>query len=557
MPERGIRPFDYSIIRLFECSNARLIDYCPYMRAGLILAIAGALTSRAGAQTCDSVRSRTSLAELSGQRVRSVRVETHAPEPLPGIAGVFDHLHIRTRESTIQRQLLIAPGDTVDTLRVGESLRRLRQLRYIGDEVIVGTRCGPGPTDLLVVTQDLWSVKPTLAVGSTSQSVGFTERNVFGTGREASVGVKSDLTGLGVSAGLHDPWFLGRPLALDLASTGDGERGVWSAEVQNHERSILDPWGVRANVAGAAFDAETVHDTVVDGLAVESLRRMRGGAFITRRIAVSRRGVLDVEIGGEYDRYGWETPLDGPAIARREFAGGDIGVLRRSVAYDTVTWLLPWDALADVPLSFEGEAVVSGGRDFATGAPAAKLDAWAGKMWMFGRGGLLVSDLWGSGYRESGAWSAATLRGALTYYRAATRGVWTVRAGAERLFNPDPDLLAVLTTDATARAYDLHAPVPAVTVAGAVARDVHLRRLTRSWTLDAGAFVAGSRRDDARIAAVGLGLRLAPSRLGRATARVDFVVPFAHSGDVRARPFVALGISPWLEQDRSRDGRRQ
>jgi hypothetical protein len=527
-------------------------------RAALVLAVAHAVAgaTRAQAQACDSVWSRTSLAELSGRRVHSVRVETRAPDPMPGLAAVLDHLHIRTRESTIQRLLLVAPGDTVDTLRVAESLRRLRQLHYLGDEVIVGTRCGDDPTDLLVITQDLWSVKPTLSVGSTSQTFGFTERNVFGTGREASLGVKSDQTGIGVSTRVHDPWFLGRPLALDLASAGDGQRGAWSGAIQNHERSILDLWGVRADVAGEAITAETAHATMVDGMSVKTLRRLWGGALVTRRVAVSSRGVLDVEVGGEYDRLGWETPLDGPTIPRREFVGVNIGVRRRSVAYDTVTWLLPWNALVDVPMSFEAEAMVSGGRDFATDAPAAHVNVWAGKMWMLGRSALFVGDLWGSGYRERGAWSAATLRGALTFYHAAPRGVWTVRVGAEHLFTPDPDLLAVLTTDATARAYDLHAPVPAVTVAGSIGRDVHVRRLTRSWTLDAGAFAAGSGRDNARVGVVGAGLRLTPSRLGRATARVDFVVPVAHAGELRhTRPFIALGITPWLEQGRGRDGR--
>src|SRR5256885_11756985 len=103
---------------------------------GLSLAIAFTGTPRAGAQGCDSVLSRTALAALSGSRVGSVRVETRAPDALPAIVSALDHLHIRTRESTVQRLLLFAPGDTVDTLLVAESMRRLRQLRYLGDEQV-------------------------------------------------------------------------------------------------------------------------------------------------------------------------------------------------------------------------------------------------------------------------------------------------------------------------------------------------------------------------------------------------------------------------------------
>src|SRR5687768_14522402 len=90
----------------------------------------GALAVSASAalgQECAEVASQTSLAALTGRRIAAVRVVTADPEPLPGPAGVLSGLHVRTRESTVRRDLLLVPGDTVDTLKVAESLRRLRQ----------------------------------------------------------------------------------------------------------------------------------------------------------------------------------------------------------------------------------------------------------------------------------------------------------------------------------------------------------------------------------------------------------------------------------------------
>lgn len=516
-----------------------------------------AAPSRVHAQACDSVWSRTTLAAMSGLRIRSVRVETHAPDPLPSIAGILDHLHVRTRESTVQRILLVEPGDSVDTLRMAESLRRLRQLRYLGDAALLAIRCNGGPVDLTVVTRDLWSAKPSVQLRSTSQAFAFTDRNVLGTGREVTLGFRSDLTGVGVTTGLTDPWFLGHDMSLGLATSGDGERGQWSVQAQKHEHSMLDPWNLEAFAAGAALSPSAVGATAVDGATIDAFRRTRAAVLGTRRVGVSSAGVVDLVGGAEYDRTAWETPRDGPAIVRRDFVGGDAGFLRRSVGYDTVTWLLSDHAIVDIPLSTEGDVLVGVGRDRVPRALATHVDAWAGRMWMLGRRALLVADVWGSGYRGGDAWSAATARAALTVYGAARGGVWSARVDAERWFAPDPDVLSLTTQDPVSPAYLHRTPLPVRLLAGSVERDVHLWRLTRSWTLDAGAFAAGSSRGRDGAAVVGGGFRLAPARLGRVTARLDVGVPVLRSGEVRSRPFVAIGITPWLDQDRARDGRRE
>jgi len=54
---------------------------------------------------------------------------------------------------------------------------------------------------------------------------------------------------------------------------------------------------------------------------------------------------------------------------------------------------------------------------------------------------------------------------------------------------------------------------------------------------------------------LGFGLRLSPRKPGRATARLDFGYPLVRLGDVPRRPFIAIGVSPWLDQGRWRDGR--
>jgi hypothetical protein len=261
---------------------------------------------------------------------------------------------------------------------------------------------------------------------------------------------------------------------------------------------------------------------------------------------------------------------------RRELAALDVGVRQRSVAFDTLTWLLPADALVDVPLALEYDALVGLGRETAAGTPVAHVDLWGGRIWRPDPRSLLVTDLWASGYRTPGDWSAGVLRGSAAYYRAAPRGLWLTRLAVERLFDPDPDFRAMVTADPTAAALPSRASLAQAVVGLSVEREVRLHAITRSWTLDGAAFMAASTRWDPAIAPgvdvaafsrdalgelerldvgmVGLGLRLAPTRLGRATARLDVGYPVIRSAGLRTGPVVALSITPWLEQGRHRDG---
>src|SRR5689334_15300003 len=99
------------------------------------------------------------MSAFAGSRIGSIRIVTQSPPGFPGLASALDNLHVRTREATVRRQLLFTAGDRLDTLAVGESVRRLRHLRYLRDVELRGVRCANGPVDLVVSTRDDWSVK--------------------------------------------------------------------------------------------------------------------------------------------------------------------------------------------------------------------------------------------------------------------------------------------------------------------------------------------------------------------------------------------------------------
>ncbi len=90
------------------------------------------LTATAQAQDshCTSLQSEVTLGPLSGQRIDSVFIETAKPN-LGKWGRMIARLHVTTRQGVIRRELLFAPGDTVDTLQIAESLRRLRALPFL------------------------------------------------------------------------------------------------------------------------------------------------------------------------------------------------------------------------------------------------------------------------------------------------------------------------------------------------------------------------------------------------------------------------------------------
>lgn len=189
----------------------------------LLAAVILSGAARVQGSGCDTVVSRTTLSALSGRRFGSVRVVTLPPVPLPGPAGHLSRLHVRTREKTVRRQPLLAAGDSVDTLRVAESLRRLRCHRYLTDVVIEGTSSdATSPVELTVTTRDGWSTNPSLRVRSNSSTaVGVTERNLFGTGWEATLSIGSEAGRVGIGAALAsvDPTLESLPERGRLAET--------------------------------------------------------------------------------------------------------------------------------------------------------------------------------------------------------------------------------------------------------------------------------------------------------------------------------------------------
>lgn len=500
---------------------------------------------------------------LSGRIVTAVHIVTQAPAALPGPMAVVHDVHVRTRLPTIRQELLFQAGDTVDTLRVAESLRRLRHVPFLAEVALVTTACGDGGAVTLgILTRDLWSTRPVATLhGGGSAVLGLAEGNFLGRGDRAKLYLRWDGSfGLGGSYATSS--LLHQRLSATVGHSASRDRADWLGVIGTRERSVFD-----VNHAALTAGRSYLQSPVTVG---DTMHRSAASLLVTRRVAASPHGATGAIVGAEFSRAtllaGATAPIVGPAAVRRSFVGVDLGATRRSAAYATNTWYLPQAATMDVPLGFEGEAVVGVGRDLAYGRSALHVDAWGGRAWLPAHHTLMViTDLWGSGFLVRGAsWSAARIRAAARADRAGWRGRWSVGVAAEQLSDPDPDMRALAMTDPTLWTLPARDRLAETAVTASLERMVHLSREYQAYVVDGAVFTAGSMRWDRAApgsgalsrAVLGIGLRLVSTRLGQPTVRVDLGVPSFPAAGVRRRVYLAVSLTPSYEVWRRRDGRR-
>ena len=519
---------------------------------------------------------------------------------VPLLARLNTRAHVRTQQKTLRRFVLLAPQDTVDSVRVAESLRRLRRLSYLDDVLLVANDCGPAaPVRVTLLARDAMSFRPDLrfntghaanpATGAAtaspaSYSAGFQERNLLGTGRELSAAAigTSGRNGYAVAGG--DPTVFGSLYAARGRLARNPIENATAFALRPPDRELSETWRGELGVS----------DTRRSGPATRgaSFARRTGQGLVGRRLTPDDgRGFgVFLMLGAEAERTRLaaapDALLGGPATVRRDFAGADVGVARYAEQYDALTWLLPDARVVDVPRGFEGELVTGLGRDAAIGRRTAHVDLWAGRMWLPRADRLLVADVWNTGYvRQGYSRAGASTRAALTGVAQRTGGYVYARLAAERLAAPDPDQQALLGFDPTVRILATRTRLAQTAVAGLLERDWRVTSRGGRMAADLAGCGAFSYRASARVpsvapagppagaldnsvsgapspdvdqlsTAVGVGARLVPNALGRSAIRVDYVVPVSHGPGGRRKPYLAASVAPWIVFDRFRDGRR-
>lgn len=518
---------------------------------------------------CDTIVSRSSAAALSGARIRTLTITPTARESFPA-ERLLRRLHVTTRRAAIRRDLRFAPGDTVDTLAIAETMRRLRQRPYLTDAEIVATRCGDD-ADVAVRTIDRWSLTLSLAASSTSSYGGIEERNVLGTGRAVSMLVASRQGKTGGALGYTDPYLFDLPIFVRARAARFADGSELRARFRNAEQSVYDRWRVQLTMAEYRQDTQRTERFGGEPVLVAQAFH-RTGAFLVvgRRVGDTTRNVTSVLVGADFEHASLNAPDEartvGPKLVERRYHGPSVGLARRAVAFDTVNWVGARHALLDVPRGIEMEGMIGAGREDVARRGAGFGSVWIGRMWVPTPDRVFLVDVWSSGYLVGGrdTFDAASSRAVLAAYVHAGATVFSLHGAAEKVVNPDPDMRALATFDPTLALLPQAYRLSENALAGELEATHPLRSIGRLADLQGAIFTAGSLRtasalsqsDHIGVAAIGAGLRVVPLAQGSGTLRLDVLYPVAANRNARHGATVAVSVAPWLQANRQREDPR-
>jgi hypothetical protein len=161
--------------------------------------------------------------------VRNVNIfDLDDPEEDKAVFRLMNRLHVETRPRVIRQQLLFDPGDVFQRRLLDESERLLRETSYLYDAQIAVLACDGGGVDLLVRTQDVWTLKPGISISRSGgeSRVGFDlqEDNFLGRGGSVRFYRRIDEERRTTEVGYRDRNLAGRWLSFDatVADYSDG-----------------------------------------------------------------------------------------------------------------------------------------------------------------------------------------------------------------------------------------------------------------------------------------------------------------------------------------------
>jgi outer membrane protein assembly factor BamA len=311
--------------------------------------------------------------EASGLRIGEIRIEVHDvfDTEIPGESGALyraaNKLHINTRQSVVQKQLLFKSGDPVDARLIAETERLLRTNDYFYDVVIEPFAVHDDVVDVQVRTRDVWTLNPGFSFSRSGgeNSVGFEleEKNLLGTGQQLSIDWSKDVDRESILFGYFDPHFFRswHRFGVQYMDADDGQTYSLRYEQPFYALDTRRAWGVQFFDGRREESRYVLGDSVGEFAHDDDYVEMRLGRSNGLQDGWVRRWTF----GLTYDRSRFETvpsePLLGPLPVDRELLYPWIGfelvedAYRESVNQDqirrTEDVLLGWRASARLGLA--------------------------------------------------------------------------------------------------------------------------------------------------------------------------------------------------------------
>ncbi len=186
--------------------------------------------------------------------VNAEDIYSHAEAGHGFLYRTADKLHIETRDSVVRKFLLFKEGDVFDPVRLEETERNLRKQPYLKSASVVAMPAHDGVVDVVVTTQDSWSVAPETKVanngGAGNYGASITETNFAGFGKEAQISWTKDINRTRVGVHYADPMifngYWNARVAYGRLSDGYDRRFT----LQRPFYSFITPWSSEATFLG-------------------------------------------------------------------------------------------------------------------------------------------------------------------------------------------------------------------------------------------------------------------------------------------------------------------
>jgi hypothetical protein len=188
-----------------------------------------------------------------------------------------DRLHVETRASVVRRFLLFHEGDAFSLERLQETERNLRAQHYLKFASVTALPPHDGVVDVVVSTQDAWSIAPETQAGSKggagNYGASISESNLFGLGKEAEVSWKKDVDRTRIGVQYQDPMMLdgywSSFLAYGRTSDGNDQR----LTLKRPFYSFSTPWSTELSFIGFQRDDRLYSEGVTAARFSHQMRR--------------------------------------------------------------------------------------------------------------------------------------------------------------------------------------------------------------------------------------------------------------------------------------------
>jgi hypothetical protein len=192
------------------------------------------------------------FAQYEGKTIRNIAFnnidvfDESNPDENNSLYRFLNKVHVNTKPHVVKSQLLFKEGDKVNRKMIQESARILRTRNYLSTAYIVPDVVCDEEIDILVVTQDSWSLEPQVSFSQkaddSESGFALSDDNILGSGNSVVIGYEQTADRNSIRYSFSNPHFLNKPVSVKLsfAETSDGDNS--SIYVAKPFYSLATPW---------------------------------------------------------------------------------------------------------------------------------------------------------------------------------------------------------------------------------------------------------------------------------------------------------------------------